>query len=284
VLELGLGAAEALSVPGPGRVIGAYRRAAYLDVPGGLFALTAPDVPRGPLHARTEAPPDRLRVDDPVVVTPAHLQAGPLLFDLQHARRWQGPVPSPAALDHAAPLALDLLASAPASSLPIPVPTDLLARGDIDAAAAYLGGVGPGLTPAGDDCLAGIFLVARIRWGEAAADGLVSAATAVQTNDVARAFLVWAARGQSIEPVHDFFSAAIDGHRDQAVRALGALTGWGHSSGADLALGLRLGLELLPATRNVRFYTSAAPRPGRPTPAELRIYTPICLVGRPNRA
>ena len=36
MIELGLGAADALSVPGTGRVIGTYRRAAYLDVPGGV--------------------------------------------------------------------------------------------------------------------------------------------------------------------------------------------------------------------------------------------------------
>jgi len=248
VIELGLGAADALSVPGTGWVIGTYRRAAYLDVPGGLFALTAPDVPMGPVHARADAPLERLRVGDRVVVTPTHLQAGPLLFDRRDARRWRGPVPSPAALDNGAPLALDLLAAAPPSSLPIPVPTDLLAHGDIATAAAYLGGVGPGLTPAGDDCLAGILLVARIRCGAVSAEGLVGTAAAVETNDVARAFLVWAARGQSIEPVHDLFTAATDGHRDQAVRALAALTGWGHSSGADLALGLRFALETLPAT------------------------------------
>ena len=106
MIELGLGAADALSVPGTGWVIGTYRRAAYLDVPGGLFALTAPDVPMGPVHARADAPLERLRVGDRVVVTPTHLQAGPLLFDRRDARRWRGPVPSPAALDNGAPLAI----------------------------------------------------------------------------------------------------------------------------------------------------------------------------------
>ena len=110
-----------------------------------------------------------------------------------------------------------------------------------------LGGVGPGLTPAGDDCLAGILLVARIRGGEAAEAELVAVAGSVDTNDVAAAFLVWAARGQSIEPVHRFLVSAARGDATRATDALAALVGFGHSSGADLALGLRLGLARLPS-------------------------------------
>jgi hypothetical protein len=246
MLEVGMGVHRALSVPGTGRVVGAYGKAAYLQVPGGLFALTTVGVPLGPVHARTGTSVDRLRVADRVVVTPTLLEAGPLLLDLQGARLWQGLVPTAAELEDSAALAVELLDGAPASSLTAPPPVELLLRGDLIGLAACLGAVGPGLTPAGDDCLAGILFIARIRWGEPAAELLVRTATAVETNDVARAFLVWAARGQSIEPVHRFLLSAASHDVAEASRALASLVHFGHSSGADLALGLRLALQLLP--------------------------------------
>jgi hypothetical protein len=241
MIDVGLGAAEALAVPGTGRVVGAYGKAAYLSLPGGLVALTGLDVHRGPMHVRAPVRCDRLRVGDRVVVTPTALGVGPVLVDLHAARPWQGALPAATALRDA----VTLLADAPPSSLPIPPPVDLLRAGELPRVAASLGGLGPGLTPAGDDCLAGILLVARILWGDPIEP------PAARTNDIARAFLGWAARGQSIEPVHDFLMRAAAGDRTGAKAALVALTRVGHSSGADLALGLRLALDHLPRDRHI---------------------------------
>jgi hypothetical protein len=246
MLRLGCGAQDALGRPGRGTVVAVYARAAYLAAPGGLVALTCPSVPMGPLHARVGGGLERLRRGDALVVTPDVVQAGPVLLDRRGETTWRAPLPAPDELARGAELAVGLLEGAPSSSLPVPVPGELVAAGDLAAVAAVLGGAGPGLTPAGDDCLAGILLVARARWGGAAERLLVDAAASSPTNDVAAAFLRWAARGQSIEPVHAFLGRAASGDRDGARRALAALTGWGHSSGADLALGLRLGLVLLP--------------------------------------
>jgi hypothetical protein len=72
---------------------------------------------------------------------------------------------------------------------------------------------------------------------------LVELAARARTNDIARAFLLWAARGQSIEPVHRFL-AAVAAQDEQAARsALADLLRVGHTSGADLATGLRLGFR-----------------------------------------
>lgn len=247
-VELGLGALEVLSVPGTGRVVGVYARAAYLRMPAGLLALTSLGVPSGPGHARCAEPLGRLALDDRVVVTGTFLQAGPVLFDIGRARVWRGPVPTASELESGRRLALDLLEGAPASSLEQSVAesaAEKLKQGDIAGVAGRLGGVGPGLTPAGDDCLAGILLIAGIRQGEAAGPTLVDIASKVETNDIARMFLHWAARGQSIEPVHRFLVSAAGGDRKGAAGALDDLIRFGHSSGADLALGLKLGLQLL---------------------------------------
>lgn len=234
-IEMGLGAVEALAVPGEGRVVGVYPKAAYLDAPGGLLALTTMAVPPGPAHARVAADLAGLRAGDRVVVTPSWLQAGAVLVDRRAARRWRGKLPpAEAPLD----LAVALLAGVPDPGLP--VDHRLLRDCDWRSLAASLGGVGPGLTPAGDDCLAGILLAAHLRWG--VDDDADAVAASAPTNDVARLFLRWAARGQSIEPVHRFLLASAAGDDATARDALTALLAVGHSSGAALAYGLRLGL------------------------------------------
>ncbi|MEA2702558.1 MAG: hypothetical protein QOD63_503, partial [Actinomycetota bacterium] len=90
MIELGIGAAEVLAVPGVGEVVGVYSRAAYLRLPGGLVALTTFDVPPGPVHARVRADLGRLRLHDRVVLTRRVLQAGPVLVDLAGAHLWRG--------------------------------------------------------------------------------------------------------------------------------------------------------------------------------------------------
>ncbi len=72
----------------------------------------------------------------------------------------------------------------------------------------------------------------------------MAVADGVRTTSVARAFLHWAARGQSIEPVHDLLAALAAGDWDAAAADIGVLGGLGHTSGADLAYGLRLGLDV----------------------------------------
>ncbi|HEX3620805.1 MAG TPA: DUF2877 domain-containing protein [Acidimicrobiales bacterium] len=247
--ELGLGARAILSSGGRGTVVAVYRRAAYLRLPGGLFALTTTDVPSGPLHARGCAALDRLRRGDEAVVAGSVLRVGPISVDLDGARTWRGEVLTPAALRRGATTALEVLAGAPPSALTDPVFEPRLAqaaaaleRAELAGVVEALAGVGPGLTPAGDDALAGILVVARAAGGNAAEASLVSLAARARTNDIARAFLSWAARGQSVAPVHAVLAAAAGLDVATATVALGRLLQYGHSSGADLALGLRLGV------------------------------------------
>ncbi len=205
-------------------------------MPAGLVALTTREVPPGPIHARGDFPLRRLAAGDP------------LTLDLSRTTVWRGTELTPALLAAGAGTVLDVLAGAPPSALADPAyqPRRLRAercidRGDLDGAVDALAGLGPGLTPAGDDALAGLLLIVGAHDRAAA----VAAADRARTNDIARAFLAWAARGQSIEPVHRLLAAGDDG---TASTALADLLRFGHSSGADLAFGLGLGLRVLIAT------------------------------------
>lgn len=244
MMELGLGAREVFSVGGRGAVAAVFAKAAYLRLPGGLVALTTMGAPAGPLHARGPMSFAGVAADDPVTVEGSTVRAGGVALDFAGARLWRGRLPASAAMEAGAGVALGVLDGAPASALAdfgpqVDRAVAHLDRDDLHGVVGALAGLGPGLTPAGDDALAGILLVEHLRRGAVPAEVVAAA----RTNDVARAFLAWAARGQSIEPVHRFLAAAADRDAVGARAAMARLLAFGHSSGADLALGLRLGLR-----------------------------------------
>ena len=113
-----------------------------------------------------------------------------------------------------------------------------LAALDLDAARVLLQGRGAGLTPAGDDVLAGLLLVHR--WWWPGSDEARAVAAAADTTELSRAFLRWAAEGQSVQPVHELAGAA-GRDRAAAVAAARVVAGIGASSGAALLAGLHLG-------------------------------------------
>ena len=236
MIELGLGAEEVFAAGATGTVVALFSKAAYLRLPSGLVALTTREAPPGPIHARGRFPLHRFAAGDTFTV------------DLSRPTVWRGTALTPAVLAAGAGTVRDILAGAPASALADPVfeprrtrAEQFVERGDLAGAVDVLAGLGPGLTPAGDDALAGILLV-HGAYDRAAA---IAAADRARTNDIARAFLAWAARGQSIEPVHRLLAAA---DRGQAAAALADLLRFGHSSGSDLAFGLQLGLRASIAT------------------------------------
>jgi hypothetical protein len=250
---------------GTGRVVAVFPRAVYVAVPGGLFALVGPDAEPGPLHAHVTRLP-AVAVGDPVGVAGGHLHLGGrpvpggLLGPQGEASRaglagrpavWRAPpLPDPgraaaiartlrAVLDHEPDL--DLGAAGPP-----PIPDDL------DEAVTALAGRGAGLTPAGDDVLAGLLLVARMRAGPPAEPRLVALAGRARTHDISRAFLAEAARGRSVAALHDLLGAAADGDCDgdlaAARRARARLARVGHTSGLDLAYGVLAGCTATAAT------------------------------------
>jgi len=125
--------------------------------------------------------------------------------------------------------------------------------GDTDGLAAAitgLVGLGAGLTPSGDDFLAGIAFATRLV--EAAAAGMrprgqaireaIRTAIPQKTNRVSAALLSDATQGFGFRAMHEL-SAALAARRDgDALQAARRLTALGHSSGWDLLVGLLAGL------------------------------------------
>jgi hypothetical protein len=119
-------------------------------------------------------------------------------------------------------------------------------HGEVGAAVAALVGRGPGLTPSGDDALAGALLVAHaLGAGEALSDAVRARLAA--TTAVSAALLAAAAEGYAAHPVVALVDAAVAADPDAVRRALPAVLAIGHTSGADTVTGIRAALTTLRA-------------------------------------
>ncbi|MGA9112314.1 MAG: DUF2877 domain-containing protein [Candidatus Dormiibacterota bacterium] len=258
VASLGQGAAAALEGGERGEVWAAFRRAAYLRMGGGLVALTPQGSHAGPIHAVLADPLPPLEVGTAVRVEADRVLVGEsLVIDLSAAEAWSGYHPTPGALWRGRRLASRSVAAVAARSALLFPPyrsrcgdwSTALAEPDIARVAGLLGGVGPGLTPSGDDALAGVLFVARLLWGATAEQHLMACLVEARASEPSISFLVWAARGQALAPAHDLLLAAAAGRVDKAARSAALLGQVGASSGADLCLGVQLSLDHLPPAR-----------------------------------
>jgi hypothetical protein len=236
-----------------GVVHSAFERAVNLFVDGEMwtvFDAARTDTPFGIRLAPGAARFD-VRPADRVHVRAGYVGLGRLIIDCRSASRW-GPTrwtPSVnglaarlAAVEHAARLrAWDESAGMAAGVT--------AALGDTDAelarAVRRTVGRGPGLTPAGDDVLAGLLALltsgaAGVR-GERAASRLVSALAPVldTTSEISRHLLRQAARGLPGRALHDLGRALVEGvPHDVLADALELALDTGSTSGADACLGL----------------------------------------------
>ncbi len=236
---------------GSAEVIAVFRRAIYVRLPGNqLVALTDRTVPRGPLHVRMAVLPSVRRGQLIQLGAGAVLGIGDLTIEVR-SPGWTGSQPTGSDLCGAYEVARLL-----PGDLPLPAPLDrsgcvagadaAVARGDLLALAGLLGGLGPGLTPAGDDVLAGVLFVAALAADDARRGVLTRVVPAARTNDIAAAFLTCAALGQSIEPAHELVDTLAQRDLGRAVQAHGRLVRFGASSGQALAYGIVLALRSLP--------------------------------------
>ncbi|WP_339317263.1 DUF2877 domain-containing protein [Paenibacillus sp. FSL R10-2734] len=114
--------------------------------------------------------------------------------------------------------------------------------------ATSLIGLGPGLTPAGDDFLVGLFTVMGTRndrycsYRSFCEEVILQAKTL--TNDISYMALEKAAVGQVRESISDLMEALFRGSEEELLLALNRVLAIGSTSGTDIALGIVSGLEM----------------------------------------
>jgi hypothetical protein len=271
-------------------VVARLSRSVYLDVGGDLVWLG----PSGStLHGRA------------IIAEPADNGAGFETgsgLDVSAAREWRPPaLPRGIAVDAMARIAMQL---APAISRlgrpdgfgrllvgePPPFPlnhaadgaTAFLAAcgaGDAPGAAVLaerLLGVGPGLTPAGDDLVGGAFFARRVLADVGAVDGAPWRAAAALVHDrapqrthrISATLLGDLLEGDAYAPLHDLVIALMLGDEHAAIEATSRLIRIGHSSGWDMLTGFLGGLNTWGASNGLPkppwVARDAPASPGRP--------------------
>ena len=107
-------------------------------------------------------------------------------------------------------------------------------------------GLGPGLTPSGDDFLVGL-LAGLEAIGHPAGPALASAvahAARGRTTAIGAAMLGHAARGHYAERLHDVLAAIATGRSDALTRPIERAMAYGATSGADTLVGLFAGIGM----------------------------------------
>ncbi|WP_339270804.1 DUF2877 domain-containing protein [Paenibacillus sp. FSL W8-0187] len=128
---------------------------------------------------------------------------------------------------------------------------EALSKGEVSLASHYaiqLIGLGPGLTPSGDDFLVGLFAVMNLTNGPLFkirhVCEQVVAASADRSNPISYMALMKAASGQVRESIGDFMNHMIHGSKTEVISSLSRVLDIGSTSGTDIALGLVNGLKL----------------------------------------
>jgi hypothetical protein len=203
--------------------------------------LTGPDAPFGPLSLVVDRL-DRLELQPGA---PAHV-AGTKLVLADRAlscERVRVRCATVARRSHAQTGAIAAAADAalaeirrPPSSLSGGI-AELASRREVDAVRS-LAGLGEGLTPAGDDVLAG-FAAGRLALSLPLAPGpALSMLAAGRSSALGLAYLRCAERGELPDAAARLLDAICRGSAAAARAAVSALRSWGASSGAALALGI----------------------------------------------
>ena len=243
-VSVGQAVLEAALEDSTGRVAGVFRDGFYVSGPSEtLFAVLGPRSSPGPLHLVVEKLAELPTLHDRVSVSQDVLRAGRLRVRLDEDSPWAPRLPEHLCAD--LPAWRDLAACpAPELAAVWEAVTRDLRGGDLLAACRRLQGRGTGLTPSGDDVLAGTLLVGAIDSSRRRA--LTGLARSARTTRLSRAFLRWAAVGQSIQPAHALLDAAASGDQAGMRRAAASLAGVGATSGRALATGVALAATELP--------------------------------------
>ena len=211
------GAALAALRTGPATVFASFERSCYVETPSGIACLGGPGLGLGPLNA--------------IVADFESIPVGRSVFiEIGKAKLWKpcasfsaGRVPEieiPPSIETPAHAFLAWLCNEGKS------PDELI-------------GLGPGLTPAGDDFVGGAMIALRAFGDHKAADRIAGWALPLareRTNRISRAHLECAAQGEGHEALHDLLCTFDKKHLERLARV-------GHTSGLDAVAGALLALE-----------------------------------------
>lgn len=220
--------------PRLGRVVAVFPACAYAEVGGRLVSVETADALRLPCavvlaEPRRRRPLSGVLPGDPVLAGDRRLRLGHLTVEVG---RWWAPVRPRSAAPRG-----------PAGD----AAADSATTGRWDPFVLRLLGLGPGLTPAGDDLLTGLLvgLAGRPDLREPLADAVVRHAPA-RTTWLSAELLRLAADGLAA-PVVVAVADALAGHggADAVARAVPPLLAVGHTSGPALARGLLLAAETM---------------------------------------
>ena len=240
-----------------GSVVGTFSSGFYVRVAETLFAVGGQrKISPGPIHLTLKTLPRFPPEQSVVHFEPARLLIKTGIIDLTSAARYQPAQPLPARLRRIVPVLAKLYT-------PDAVPQDIahvwsstedaIRRCDLNEAQKLLQGLGGGLTPTGDDVLAGLLLFSH--WADPGSNEPADIARQAATTNLSRCFLNWAAIGQSIQPVHDLLWAAepiksgaspTSSMMAQAkwATAVNRVASIGHSSGRAILVGLGLAASM----------------------------------------
>jgi len=218
------GAALAALRAGPPTVFASFERSCYVETNPGIACLGGQGLGLGPLNAVVDnfkAP----AIGDIVSI------------DLKSCLPWSPAAPS-------------ALKNIPISEIPEsiegPAKRFLAWLQDEGPAPDKLIGLGPGLTPAGDDFAGGAMIALRAFGNGATADRIAAWALPLakkNTNRISRAHLECAAAGEGHEFLHGLLSSL--GDENSSLKFLKRLAEVGHTSGLDAAAGALMALDLL---------------------------------------
>lgn len=232
-------AIEALGA-GVGEVCAVFRRSFYLRCPGERYACVGDiSLGRGPLNALV-AQFSMPAMDEQVVVStegvqtwspPPHVPGFPKLDALRDAAKNHIPAQGLGSLVLGAHNALSGHAQPALDALDRWLVGNALAN-----EAEQLIGLGPGLTPSGDDYLGGMLVALRLTGRGVQADGLwrwLQPRLKERTSAISAAHLGAAAAGEAHEALHDVLNGELDLEKLDAV---GHCSGWDSLAGAVAVL------------------------------------------------
>lgn len=264
---------EFLNRPRSGQVLATFARSCYLDLDGQIVALVAPELMNGPLNIVVDAPNgtfERLAAGTRVSSAEIILD-GAAIWDASlrpwqrhrqdligahicHLRHLLADASPAGGLAHAALHGQSLTTDrTPLEAQALPALVTLsegFKHGDrmvISRAAQTLAGLGPGLTPSGDDVLVGALLAAAV-WPTLSRETVRDAITGGvrgRTTRISAAYLDAAARGEASEPWHTFLAALCAPDSAPMLAAARLLLAFGETSGSDMLAGFVLVMDAM---------------------------------------